>query len=338
MNISELAKELGVAVSTVSRVLSGKAEKYRISETTVARVREAADRYRVTPDPLGAGLRKGKSGIVGLLVPDITNPFFSQLARAIESRLRTSGTAVQLCDSAEDPATEIDLIRTLLGRRLDALVVAPVGRDSDELRDLITNSPMPVLMVDRPLPGGDDPTVSLDNCAAGRLAAEHLLEAGHTRIACLRGDPESRADCERFSGVSEAVQRHPSRDAMLIAAGSGYGPEESRSAAAELLSTHPVPTGFITLGGQGILGLLAIVRERGLRIPEDLSVVAFDEQPWSSLIEPPLTTIAQPIDEMADRVAAELEASISSPSEKRDRTSTTYIASLIKRSSVASPS
>lgn len=133
MNISELARELGVAVSTVSRVLSGNAEKYRISQKTVVRVQEAAEKFQVTPDPIGAGLRRGKMGIVGLLVPDITNSFFAQLARAIELRLRDSGVAVQLCDSAEDPETENALLEKMLGRRLDGLIVAPVGNSSPTL-------------------------------------------------------------------------------------------------------------------------------------------------------------------------------------------------------------
>lgn len=336
MNISELARELGVAASTVSRVLSGKAEKYRISESTVARVREAAERYQVSPDPLGAGLRKGKSGIVGLLVPDITNPFFSQLARAIELRLRSIGIAVQLCDSAEDSDTELDLLRTMMGRRLDALVVAPVGRESEELEQLLRTTPMPVVMVDRPLSGVDLPSVGLDHRSAGRLAADRLFEAGHRRIGCLRGDPGTRADGERFAGVLEAAARAGVDPGEILSAGSGYGPDESNAAAETLLSDRRRPTAILTLGGQGILGLLAAVRRRKLAVPADLSIIAFDEQPWSALIEPPLTTVAQPLEEMAEELAGHIEQLLILPFSKTSRTPKQFQAVLVERMSVAS--
>ncbi len=118
MNISQLAEQLGVAVSTASRVLSGNGEKYQISQQTAARVQEAALQDRVVPDPLlGAGLRKGLSSMIGLFVPDITNLFFAHLARAIELHLRESGIAVQLCDSAEDTVTECELLENLNGVR-----------------------------------------------------------------------------------------------------------------------------------------------------------------------------------------------------------------------------
>ncbi|MEM9282797.1 MAG: LacI family DNA-binding transcriptional regulator [Verrucomicrobiota bacterium] len=121
MNISELAAHLNVSPTTVSRVLSGSAEKYRISAVTVARVREAATRFQVAPDLLGSSLRSGKLGMIGLLVPDITNPFFSGLARSIELQLRDHDLTVQLCDSSEDSETELALLKQMLGRRLDGL-------------------------------------------------------------------------------------------------------------------------------------------------------------------------------------------------------------------------
>lgn len=335
MNISELANELGVAVSTVSRVLSGNAEKYRISQKTVARVQEAAEKFHVTPDPLGAGLRRGKSGIVGLLVPDITNSFFSQLARAIELRLRSSGVAVQLCDSAEDPDTETALLEKMLGRRLDGLIIAPVGMSSPALLEKLRNPTMPIVMVDRPLPGLDSALVALDNRSAGQMAATHLLEKGHRTLGCLRGDPGSESDQDRFAGVVDAFREFNIDPQSLISEGGSYSREQSVAAARALLSAPARPTGIITLSGQGILGLLETVRAFKLKIPADLSVVAFDEQPWSPLIEPPLTTIAQPVDEMARKVVLILEQKLNSDTSVEPRE--VFAAELIERSSVTSP-
>ncbi|MDB2496340.1 LacI family transcriptional regulator [Verrucomicrobiales bacterium] len=335
MNISELARELGVAVSTVSRVLSGNAEKYRISQKTVVRVQEAAEKFQVTPDPIGAGLRRGKMGIVGLLVPDITNSFFAQLARAIELRLRASGVAVQLCDSAEDPETENALLEKMLGRRLDGLIVAPVGNSSPTLLKKLQNPTMPIVMVDRPLPGLDSSLVSLNNLKAGRLAAERLLREGHCRIACLRGDPASESDQERLEGVRDALKGNGIDPEILLSEGTGYSREQSLEAARLLLTSNDRPTGIITLSGQGILGLLATIRELSLKIPHDLSLVAFDEQPWSPLIDPPLTTVAQPVSDMATKVVEILRQKLDTELTKERYE--LFDAKLIDRSSVSSP-
>jgi len=335
MNISELARHLDLAVSTVSRVLSGSAEKYRISARTVRRVREAAERYQVAPDPLGAGLRRGSLGMVGLLVPDITNPFFSQLARAIELNFRHDDIAVQLCDSAEDAATERHLLRTLLSRRLDGLILAPVGRETEELAEAIRGSAMPLVLIDRPLPDLDLPGIHLDNFEAGRLAAGRLLESGHRRLGCLRGDSASRADQERLAGARRAVEDAGLARDELVVTGSGYSREASLAAARELLDRTSPPTGVLTLSGQGILGVLEVGREMGLRLPDDLSVVAFDEQPWSALVSPPLTTITQPVEAMAEAAVALLRGRIDGDSHANG--SQVFRAHLCVRESVAPP-
>lgn len=334
MNISELAQHLDVAVSTVSRVLSGNAEKYRISQKTEKRVREAAEKFHVVPDPLGAGLRRGKMGMVGLLVPDITNPFFSHLARAVESRLRGRGIAVQLCDSNEDPETELDLLQNLLGRRLDGLIVAPVGVSGDSLASTLRRSPFPTVLLDRVLTGVDAPAITIDNQAAGQLAANYLLRHGHTSLGCLRGNPLSRSDEDRLSGVREAIESQSDPQICLSVSGEGYSAEQSHAAAVELLDRPDRPTAIVTLSGQGILGVLEVSRQLGLSLPRDLSVVAFDEQPWSCLVNPPLTTISQPVETMARKAAEILSSRLDGQNIEKNGTSFTFEATLIERSSV----
>lgn len=337
MNISELAQHLDVAVSTVSRVLSGNAEKYRISQKTEKRIREAAEKFHVVPDPLGAGLRRGKIGMVGLLVPDITNPFFSHLARAVESKLRNRGIAVQLCDSNEDPETELDLLRNLMSRRLDGLIVAPVGVSGEQLASTLRRSPFPTILLDRILTGVDAPTIAIDNRAAGSLAANCLLELGHTSIGCLRGNPLSRSDRDRLAGVEDALQRKGDASPDLLVSGEGYSAEQSRAAAEALLQRDDRPSAIITLSGQGILGTLEVAREFGISLPDELSLVAFDEQPWSSLVHPPLTTISQPIEKMAEKAAEILSSQLDGETSAQSAGSHIFEATLIKRSSVTIP-
>ena len=335
MNISELARHLGVAVSTVSRVLSGNAEKYRISEQTAQRVRAAAEEHQVVPDPLGAGLRRGRPGMIGLLVPDITNPFFSTMARAIELRFRDTGIAVQLCDSAEDTETELLLLTRLLSRRLDGLILAPVGEVSDGLKEAISSAAMPIILLDRLLPGIDAPSVSLNNREAGKLAASHLLRAGHRRLGCLRGDPGAVSDRERIEGVEEALRENGLGSDHLLIAGEGYTREESIAGAEWLLSAPDRPCALISLSGQGVLGILEVSRRLDLTIPADLSLLAFDEQPWSALMQPPLTTIAQPIEKMAEKASALLSSCLADPESITAGDSAVFEATLCERESVA---
>lgn len=335
MNISELARHLDLAVSTVSRVLSGNAEKYRISPATADRIRQAAKEHQVRPDLLGSSLRKGSLGMIGLLVPDITNPFFSQMARAIELELRDSGIAVQLCDANEDAETEERLLQQMLARRLDGLIFAPVGIQSPRLSSLIESASFPIVLIDRVLPDITAPSVSIDNADAGRIAATHLLEAGHRRIACVRGATESLIDSERLRGIREALKEGGIPNEDLIVAGEGYSETASRKAAEQILLHSPQPSAVITLSGQGILSLLKTIGEKGISIPGEVSVVAFDEQPWSSFMHPALTTIEQPVAEMAKEAVSFLKSIQKAPSDiKLQNQSSVLKAKLIARDSV----
>ncbi len=308
MNISQLAKKLGVSVTTVSRVLSGNAAKYRISPRTAEWVREAAEAHRVAPDPIGAGLRSGGLGLIGLLLPDITNPFFSSLARCVERELRRHGMAVLLADSNEDMETEQTQLAAMLGRKLDGLLLLPVGRRSDELTKLLDESSTPMVMLDRILPDFNGYSVSLDNYEAGRLAVESLIARGHRRIGCLRGDPETVADSERFRGLSAAFEVAGVPIDESIVKGAGYSRGASLRMARAILDADEPPSALLTLSGQGILSVLEVVNEKGLSIPEALSVIAFDEQPWASFLNPPLATVVQPVQEMAEESVALLRA------------------------------
>ncbi len=338
MNLSELAQHLDLAISTVSRVLSGNAKKYRISKATAQRILDAAEEHNVIPDPLGASLRTGSLGMIGLLVPDITNPFFSHLARSIELELRDSDIAVQLCDSSEEVETEARLCRKLLVRRLDGLIIAPVGSDTCGLSAMIEQANVPIVAIDRVTPGLKIPSVSLDNAHAGRIAAEHLIRAGHRKIGCLRGSYESHSDQERLQGIREAFADAGLEESLLTIAGKGSSHAASLEGAGELLDQEHPPTALITLSGQGILAVLELAAQLHLSIPERLSVIAFDEQPWSPFMNPPLTTISQPVAEMASAAVTFLKESLAAkPDFTTSATQTILQASLCERLSVAAP-
>ena len=280
MNLSELAKELEISVATVSRVLAGVSEKYRISEKTRDRVMAAAEEFGVVADPIGASLRTGKTGMMGLLVPDITNPYFATMARAVEMRLRERGIALMLSDSNEDSKTEAELIAAMKGRRLDGMILASVGVESERLQKLVCDEKFKVVLLDRVLLGLQDKvkSVSLDNFQAGKLAVDHLMEAGHKKIGCIRGNADSYADCERLRGVTESLAKEWLAPQVV---GGGYAAESALKAVRELFS-QSAPTAVITLTGQAVMAVLQVAMEKNLRVPEDLSLIGFDEQPWAS--------------------------------------------------------
>lgn len=327
MNLSELAAHLNLSVTTVSRVLAGSPEKYRISEATTKRVVEAAQKYHAAPNPLGLGLRKGQTGMIGLLVPDITNPFFAQLAREIERELRKSDKAVLLFDSREDVKIERKLLRDMISRRLDGFILAPVGVDTEELRFAVKNENLPVVLMDRLISGVDCTSVSLDNFDAGYKAAHYLIQKGHLRIGCLRGDSRTTVDADRYNGVVAAICEAGLNVDESIVAGKGYSLADGVEASRGILSNVNKPSGVITLNGQGIIALMNVLHDYGVSVPEEISIVAFDDQPWSKFSSPAITTIAQPIGKMA-RMAVEIIGN-------REKESKVFKAELIERASVA---
>ncbi|MEM9282796.1 MAG: substrate-binding domain-containing protein [Verrucomicrobiota bacterium] len=202
------------------------------------------------------------------------------------------------------------------------------------MAQLMDRASMPLLMVDRVLPEIGVPSVSLDNLKAGRLAAAHLIEHGFDKVGCLRGDRNSYTDQERFRGVVDELEKNGFSLNPEFVCGDGYDYESSLAEAQKLLCGRDLPDAVIALGGQGILSILETSKANLIGIPDDLSVVAFDEQPWSSFVSPPLTTISQPTEEMAKVAAESLLSLLGIRNESAE--SILLSASLISRHSVQS--
>lgn len=294
--LQELAQRLHLSVTTVSLVLGGRARALRISPRTEERIRRAAERYRLQPNPLAAGLRSGRTASVGLVVPDIANPFFAVLVQQLEHALRRLGRVVLLADSQENPAIEERSLADLRQRRVDGLIVAPVAGTNPLLARLAAEG-FPLVCLDRVSPDLPAPQVASDHAGAARLAVEALLQRGHRRIGCLRGHLGVYSDDERVRGYRAALEAAGIHPAATWIDGGDFTRETARAAAERLLVRGEI-TGLVSLAGQATVGLLEAVRQRGVRCPAALSIVAFDEQPWSGLVDPPLTTIAQPVAQM----------------------------------------
>lgn len=333
MNLKSLAQHLGISASTVSRVLAGRGDEFRIARETQKRILEAAAAMGVRPDELARSLRLQSSRTLGLVIPDISNPFFAALARAVERRARAEHYTVLLADSQESTEVEAECVRMLLDRRIDGLILAPVGGEWRHLDALIA-SKLPLTQVDRVFESLKAATVVADNFSGARDAVRLLVKLGHRRIACLQGREDSSVIAERVRGYRAGLSEAGLRFRSGLVAGGEHSQAVARQHSLRLLDLQPRPTAILALSNLLALGALEAVRERGFTIPAELSLIAFDEQPWASLLSPPLTTIAQPVEHMGiaavDSLLAQIKSGFKGPKGRR----TTLPVRLIRRGSV----
>jgi LacI family transcriptional regulator len=310
MNLKSLAKHLGLSASTVSRVLAGRGDEFRISKETQKLIFAQAEEQGVHPDELARSLRLRSTRTIGLLIPDIANPFFASLAKAVEQHARAAGYALLIADSRESNEVEEACAKVLYHRRVDGIIVAPVGGRSDHLADLHAKG-LPMTQMDRVLPDLPIPSVSTDNHAAVQMAVKHLLELGHKRIACVQGKNDSSANIARVQSYTEAMQTAGLTVKKEWIVGVDYSAEQGEIAARQILSLKQRPTAIIAMGNLLALGTLHVAQEMKLKLPDDLALLAFDEAPWATLLRPSLTTLAQPVAEMGQQAFQALLACMS---------------------------
>ncbi len=302
--LKAIAARLGVSVTTVSRSINGQGARYRISEKTQRAVQRLARRLDFSPNPIARGLRLKKTATIGLVIPDVSNPFFARIAHRIAVAARDQRHSVLLADSQEDTDLELEAIGLLMRRQVDGLILCPVGLSDAHLRPMARGR-VPVVLVDRHFPRLPLPAVTSDNVGGARQATRHLLDAGHRRIGVLQGLPGTSTNRDRIAGlrVALAARRLPF-DPSLVA-GDTFLEDSGYRATRRLLRTRPRPTALFAMGNLIALGALRAVAEAGLRLPDDLSLVAFDDHPYAPHVATPITTVAQDVDALG-RVAAEV--------------------------------
>jgi len=297
ITLKSIAQQLGVSATTVSRVLNGQAERYRISKTTETAIRQFAAKIRFTPNPVARGLRLKKTSTIGLVIPDISNPFFAGIVRQVTLGARDGRYSVIVCDSQETEELEIESLELLRNRDVEGIVLCPVGRSADHLAQF-EQGDVPVVLADRYFPGLRLPYVASDNFTGAKQATAYLLQQGHRRIACLRGLHGTSPNEDRLRGYCDAMQSHnvPIDDRLLV--GDSYGEQSGYIATKLLLKVVPDFTAILAFGNLISLGSMRALSEEGLKIPDDISIVSFDDQPYSAYLAAPMTTVAQSSCEM----------------------------------------
>lgn len=299
MTLVELAKILDVSAASISRALN---RPDMVSEAMREKVLEAVEQYDYRPNGVARSLRKGETKTVGLVVSDLHNSFHSSIAKAVEHALSAHGYSCVVCDTDESREKEQRALALLAELKVDGIIHASSGTDQGELKRLRVAG-IPIVEIDRAsgMPGAG--TVLLDNVLGSRLAVEHLAALGHRRIGMISGPERLTTGRERLRGYREAlVAAGLSADGALVAFGD-FREESGRRAAEALLGGAAPPTALLVANNEMMAGALTAIRELGLRLPDDLSVISFDDARWAQHIEPPLTVVAQPLAEMGAAAA-----------------------------------
>jgi LacI family transcriptional regulator len=312
-SISDVARIAGVSKATVSRVLNGAPN---VQDVYRERVLAAVAEVDYRPNRLAQNLRRQKAEMIGIVVSDIENPHFSEAVRTIEDASFRAGYRVMLCNTDETPAKQRAYLQMLADERVLGAILSPADREGDGAAELL-DLDIPIVCFDRVI---DDPRVDAvvcDNVEGIRRATEHLLWLGHERIAYLGGRRDVETGAERLKGYLSTM-----RDAGKIpfAVDGGFRADTAEQMTTELLRKPRRPTALLVANNLMTLGALRAIRQAGLSIPDQIALVGVDDPPWAELVDPPLTTVAQPVREMADTAMALLLARIRGTSPASSRT------------------
>jgi LacI family transcriptional regulator len=331
--IKDVAERAGVSTTTVSHVING---TRFVSPELRQRILQAMEELDYRPNVLARSLRVGESKTIGLVVPDNTNPFFAEISRVIEDVGFNEGYSVFLCNSDGRVEKEQAYVRSLLSKRVDGVVFITAGGSTEPLKDL-TRHDTPVVVVDREVPLSLADLVLLNNKMGGSLATRHLLDLGHRRIACITGPSMLTPSADRVRGYREAMEQAGiALDPQWIVQGD-FRPSGGEAGMRQLLGLSEPPTAVFACNDLMAIGALHAIRAAGLRVPQDISLVGFDDIALAADLIPPLTTIAQPIAEMGEIAVRLLLSRINGKRELTQTQRHVLEPRLVQRESTAPP-
>ena len=288
--IREVAESAGVSYATVSHVINNTRV---VTQETRERVLAAMTALNYHPNALARSLRQGKTNTIGLVLPDSANPFFAEISRGIEDVAFKKGYSVFFCNTELDTERELFYVDVLSKKQVDGIIFVAAGDQADSL-DFLLRQNMPVVMIDRDLPNVQVDAVLTDHQLGGFLATQHLIELGHTRIACIAGPSSITPSAERITGYRKALEEAglPYEESLILRG--DYHAQSGMDSTHSILKMTLRPTAIFALNDLMALGALGAAAEAGYSVPKDLAVVGYDNLELARFTNPPLTTIAQP--------------------------------------------
>jgi LacI family transcriptional regulator len=327
--IHDVAARAGVSVATVSRVLNG---KELVREETSRQVRAAAKSLRYVPNVAARSLSIRRSQTIGIVLPDVHGEFFSEVIRGIDLAARAQGYHILVSGSHSDPAQMLDVVDTMRGR-VDGLVVMAPDVALAPLDELRARN-MPMVLLNSAAPNGD--AITIDNYGGARAMMRHLHGLGHTRIAFVRG-PQHNADArERLRGYRHSMRGLAATSLRALECSGDFTEESGFAAGRHIADLQPRPTAVFAANDSMAVGVLASLTAANVKVPEEMSVVGFDDIPIARYVNPPLTTIRVDIAELGKCAFALLhDAVVNAPGHtpRHDRVATT----LVERASCTAP-
>ena len=331
VSIKDIARVAGVSHSTVSRAL---ADSSLVAPETKRRIQHIAREMGYTPSAIARGLVTKRTATIGLVVTTIADPFIAEVVRGVEENALDNGYSVILSNSNAEPERELACVRTLREKRVDAIIVTSsrVGR---LYVPLLEELGIPVVLINNQHEGRYMHSVRTDNHRGGRLVGEHLLSLGHRRIAYISGPPNAHSSLERLEGGRFALQKH-GLDILddWVAPGNGRA-NGGQTGVDILLQRSPHPTAIFCYNDMTAIGALQAIKSAGLRVPDDLSLIGYDDIAFATFVDPPLTTVAQAKYTLGQRA---MDLTLNLLNEQEEAGDIVLVPRLVKRASCAPPS
>ena len=293
--LSDIAARTGWSVTTISRVLNGNAEKYRIPASTVRTIMEDARRSGYLLKMTARNLRNLHSNTVGLLLPSVSNPYFADIASGIIIELSKNGFTTIVIDTMEDPDKLAESAKSFLGGQVEGIIAVPCGDDAAVLE--MVNKQLPVVLVDRYFEDSPLSYVATNNYQGGLDGTRRLLSLGHRRIACIQGRTTSTPNKERVKGYLDALREHKIHEPIIV--GNDFSIQNGYLETKLLMHSEKAPTAIFALSNTIMMGAYKAIMESGLHIPQDISVLSFDDNIYMDYMTPPIERISQPVKDMA---------------------------------------
>lgn len=311
VNLSKVAEKAGVSIATVSRVINNSPN---VNPETRMRVQQVIKDLNYSPNRVAKRLRNrnASSNLIGVLIPDIQNPFYVEVLRGIEDVAYEYKYAIIMCNFSQDETKEQLYLDILQSESIDGLIAAPTNEQDQKVINLVKGG-LPIVCVDRGLKGVDVDVVLVENEVGAFNAVDHLAKSGYKRIAYISGMPQIPSSQARERGYLNALKSNNlETDKNLIKYGDSRH-ESGVSLCAELLEMKNPPDAIFTGNNLITLGALETIHNRGLKIPDEIAIIGFDDMYWSISLNPPLTAVRQPAYEIGKRAAEQLILRINDP-------------------------
>ncbi|OPA75202.1 LacI family transcriptional regulator [Paenibacillus selenitireducens] len=296
--IYDIAREAGVSIATVSKVMN---QTGRISDKTRKHVLDIMKKSDYQPSVVASALTKKRTYTLGLLIPDLANPFFAEVARSIEDSAQLLGYNLVISSTDNELSKEERYVNVLRQKRVDGIILA-TGARSDSIVKQLLKQKLPIAVIAREMPSFVVDTVLVDDFLGGYLATSHLIELGHRRIAVIAEDLGVMSSRERVRGYKQALEESGIAYEDRLVVVSPFHVQGGKETATELLRGPLKPTAIFACNDLLAIGVVQAVREQGMSVPQDVSVVGFDNTLLATIIDPSLTTVAQPIQEMGRQI------------------------------------